>query len=153
MITKKDFVSARYIDNERKNIEILLKNDNDEVNPYIIEHDEESTDFKSLVKIITVDELHESTVNHNRVQRTAFEDVVKGIAEAEGLTFKNLKQDELFDIIIDTIIEEANPEDLFKFKLKIFDIQSVKECKSREVKAEIRKAKTIAEVISAFSKM
>lgn len=152
MINEENFISARYIDNEKENIEILLK-DGDIVRPYIIEHDEDSADFKALTKLITVDELHEKTINHNKEERKAFEDMVKGIAEAEGLTLKDLKQDEIFDIVIDTIIEETNPEDLFKFKLKIFDIQSVKECKSREIKAEIRKAKTIAEVISALSKM
>ena len=153
MITKKDFVSARYIDNEKKNIEILLKNDNDEVNPHIIEHDEESADFKSLVKIITVDELHESTVNHNRVQRKAFEESIKIIAENEGLSFKNLKQDEVFNIIIDTLQEAIDEESLFRFKLKIFDIPSVKESKSRKIKADIRKATTITGVITEFSKI
>ena len=152
MITKKTFISARYIDEAKENIEILLK-DGDITRPHIIEHDEASQDFKALTKLISIDELHESTVNHNREQREAFESMVKGIAEGEGLTFKNLEQDEIFDIVINTITEEIDAESLFKFKLKIFDIKSVKESKDRSVKAEIRTSKNIAEAIAALSKM
>jgi len=152
MITKKSFVSARYIDEAKENIEILLK-DGDIIRPHIIEHDEASKDFKDLIKMVSVDDLHEKTVNHNREQREAFENEVKRLAEGEGLTFKNLQQDEVFDIVINTIMEVTNAEDLFKFKLKVFDVPSVKENKSRNIKAEIRKATTIAEVISAFSKI
>ena len=152
MINEENFVSARYIDNEKENIEILLK-DGDIVRPYIIEHDEDSIDFKALTKLISIDKLHESTVNHNRVQRKAFEESIKIIAENEGLSFKNLKQDEVFDIIIDTLLEEIDEESLFRFKLKIFDISSVKESKSRKKKADIRKATTITGVITEFSKI
>jgi hypothetical protein len=152
MIDKKNFVSAKFIDNEKQTIEVLLK-DGDAVYSHIIEAKDESKDFEELLKIVSLDEIHENTVNHNREQRQLFEEEVKRIAEGEGLTFKNLQQDEVFDIVINTIMEETNAEDLFKFKLKVFDIHSVKENKSRDVKAEIRKATSIAGVISAFSKI
>jgi glutamyl-tRNA reductase len=152
MITKKSFVSARYIDEAKENIEILLK-DGDIIRPHIIEHDEASKDFKDLIKMVSVDDLHEKTVNHNREQREAFEESIKIIAENEGLSFKNLKQDEIFDMVIDALQEEHNEESLFRFKLKIFDIPSVKESKSRKIKADIRKATSITEAIVEFSKI
>lgn len=152
MITKKTFISARYIDEAKENIEILLK-DGDITRPHIIEHDEASQDFKALTKLISIDELHESTVNYNREQRKAFEESIKIIAENEGLSFKNLKQDEIFDIIVDTLQEVIDEENLFRFKLKIFDIPSVQESKSRKIKADIRKATTMTGVIAEFSKI
>jgi len=152
MFTKKNFVSARYIDEAKENIEILLK-DGDIIRPHIIEHDEASKDFKDLIKMVSVDDLYEKTVNHNREQREAFEESIKIIAENEGLSFKNLKQDEIFDIVIDALQEEHNEESLFRFKLKIFDIPSVKESKSRKIKADIRKATSITEAIVEFSKI
>ena len=48
---------------------------------------------------------------------------------------------------------EHNEESLFRFKLKIFDIPSVKESKSRKIKADIRKATSITEAIVEFSKI
>ena len=152
MITKKNFISARYIDEAKENIEILLK-DGDITRPHIIEHDEASKDFKDLIKMVSVDDLHEKTVNHNREQRKAFEESIKIIAENEGLSFKNLKQDEIFDIIVDTLQEVIDEENLFRFKLKIFDIPSVQESKSRKIKADIRKATTMTGVIAEFSKI
>ena len=69
------------------------------------------------------------------------------------MSFKNLKQDEIFDIIVDTLQEVIDEENLFRFKLKIFDIPSVQESKSRKIKADIRKATTMTGVIAEFSKI
>ena len=147
------FLTAHFINNEKTTVEIQWESPEGEVIIVNTQTESDSHEWKNLLDHITIDQLHENTVAQIRQQREVFESVVKGIAEAEGLTFKNLAQDEAFDIIIDTITRKTDSESMFKFKLKMFDVPAVKECKDRTLKAEIRKAKTIAEVLAAFSKI
>ena len=48
---------------------------------------------------------------------------------------------------------EAQTEDLFKFKLEIFEQSIVQETDSRELRSGIRKAKTICEVCAEYQKL
>ena len=150
--------TAHFTNNERTDIEVLLvseesTDDNLVMIPYNIEAKEGDTDYEWLISKIDIDQIHENTFNKIRKEREDFEAAIKEVAAKEGLIFANLNQEEVFDSIIDTIQTEIDDESLFKFKLKVFDIKAVKDCKDRSVKAEIRKAKSIPEVIAAFSKI
>ena len=51
-ITKNNFVSARFCDNERTQIEVFVKGDKEnEVFPHIVELDENHPDYKNLLTI------------------------------------------------------------------------------------------------------
>ena len=150
--------TAHFTNNERTEIEVLLvaeesTDDNLIIIPYSVEAKDDDADYKWLVSKIDIDQIHENTFNKIRKEREDFEAAIKEVATKEGLIFANLNQEEVFDSIIDTIQTEIDDESLFKFKLKVFDIEGVKACKDRSVKAEIRKAKSIPEVIAAFSKI
>jgi len=150
--------TAHFTNNDRTEIEVTFiaeesTKDNLVMIPYYIEAKKGDLDYEWLLTKMSLEDLHEKTVNRIRSQRSDFEDSIKFIADREGLTIKSLTQDSIYDTIIDTISNDIDDESLFKFKLKIFDIKSVKSCKDRSVKAEIRKAKTISEVIAAFSKI
>lgn len=150
--------TAHFTNNERTDIEVLLvaeesTDDNLVVIPYSIEAKDGDVDYEWLVSKIDIDIIHENTFNKIRKEREDFEATIKEVATKEGLIFANLNQEEVFNSIIDIIQTEIDDESLFKFKLKVFDIEAVKACKDRSVKAEIRKAKSIPEVIAAFSKI
>ena len=150
--------TAHFTNNERTDIEVLLvaeesTDDNLVVIPYSIEAKAGDVDYEWLVSKIDIDIIHENTFNKIRKEREDFEATIKEVATKEGLIFANLNQEEVFNSIIDIIQTEIDDESLFKFKLKVFDIEAVKACKDRSVKAEIRKAKSIPEVIAAFSKI
>tara|TARA_B110000285_G_C14928743_1_gene516319 strand:+ start:109 stop:567 length:459 start_codon:yes stop_codon:yes gene_type:complete len=147
------FLTAHFINNEKTTVAAQWEDSDGVIREMVTEAEEGNLDWEEILTHLTLDDVYENTVKNNREQREAFESMVKGIAEGEGLTFKNLEQDEIFDIVINTITEEIDAESLFKFKLKIFDIKSVKESKDRSVKAEIRTSKNIAEAIAALSKM
>ena len=147
------FLTAHFINNEKTTVAAQWEDSEGVIREMVTEAEEGNLDWEEILTHLTLDDVYENTVKNNREQREAFESMVKGIAEGEGLTFKNLEQDEIFDIVINTITEEIDAESLFKFKLKIFDIKSVKESKDRSVKAEIRTSKNIAEAIAALSKM
>ena len=155
MITKDTFITASFIDNERKNIEILLKDDEEtKVYPYILEYNPDNPICKELLEICSLDQLHENTYTKKQEERKVFVSQVKRIAQKEGL--------------IKHIIEEVNPkfielmmefllsnkkehiDRLFNFKIFLFEQDTVKNSKNEEVKTAIRKSKTPLEALDNF---
>lgn len=152
-----EFVTARFADNEKNTVEALwvrtLEDGTTETVPEYVEAKETDASFKIVLSHISLDELHSNTVRYMKNQRLSFENAIKSIAERDGLNMKGLQEDDLFNLIIDTISKEITQESLFKFKLKMFDVSKVKTCEDRSMKAAIRKAETIAEAIAAYSKI
>ena len=74
---KDNFLTAHFIDNERKNIEILsTSEDKTQTIPTIIEYNEEHPSFKALMTMITLDQLHEYTYQKVKNERKLFEESV-----------------------------------------------------------------------------
>lgn len=163
MITKDNFISARFIDNERANIEVLIKNDT-QVNPLIIPHNIDHKEFQNLMELTTIDEIHEQTANFIRETRKAFKEKVLEIAKNEGIiktkqntVTKKIEVEvekplhELIDRIFVEEIRHDNEEykeEVFKTKLKAFDYPFVKNSKNRDLKAKLRKAETYLDIIT-----
>ena len=54
MITEENYLTATFIDSERKNIEVLLKSDDGKaVNPFILEYDPNNSICKELLSVVT----------------------------------------------------------------------------------------------------
>jgi len=155
MFNEENFITANFIDNERKNIEVLLKSDDGTaVNPYILEYNVNNTICQELLKLCSLDQLHENTYTKKQEERKAYISQVRKIAKKEGL--------------IDQIIEEVNPkfielmmdfllsnkkehiDRLFNFKIYLFEQDIVKNCKDSSKKTAIRKAKTPLEALKIF---
>ena len=103
MINQKNYINAYFIDNERKNIEVLLKGD-DGTSAYthILEYDPEHPDCKELLEVSSLDEIHENTWNKKKDEVKLFEDGIIRIAEKTGIIKKLLK-----------ISKRAEAEDFF----------------------------------------
>jgi len=155
MFDEENFITAQFIDNERKNIEVLLKSEDETaVNPYILEYDVDNPICQELLKLCSLDQLHENTYIKKAEERKAYISQVKRIAEKEGL--------------IDQIIEEVNPkfislmmdfllsdkkehiDRLFNFKIYLFEQDIVKNCKDQSLKSSIRKSKTPLEALKIY---
>lgn len=54
-VTTENFISARYIDNEKKIVEILYR-DGDNIIPHIIEHNTKHPDWQKLMTITNVED-------------------------------------------------------------------------------------------------
>ena len=149
MITKKNYVVAKFIDEDRKNIEILLK-DGDITRPYIIEANEDNPDYQDLLKIISLDDLHEQTHNINKAESEAFKEFALGIAKESGLIQQeeNLEKVKLYPAFIEAIFEDGdNEDDVFALKLALFEVEKIKESKNTKLKTKLRKAKSKIEVL------
>ena len=159
MFNKDNFVEASFIDNDRKNIEVLTKSDDGKaVIPTIIPFNEENHMFKELMEVTTLDKLHEDTHNKKKEEARLFEEQVMRIAKKSGMLSSIAKEesnDEFFTSVIDAITKKRDDEDhLFAFKIAVFDqLKEVSESDNVEGKKKIRQAKNKIELFRAVFDM
>ena len=159
MFNKDNFLEASFIDNDRKNIEVLTKSDDGKkIIPTIIPYDEDNHMFKELMDLITIDKLHEDTHNKKKEEARLFEEQVMRIAKKSGMLSSIAKEesnDEFFVSVIDAITKKQDDEDhLFAFKIAVFDqIKKISESDNVEGKKKIRQAKNKIELFRAVFDM
>ena len=155
MITKENYITASFIDSERKNIEVLLKSDDGKaVNPFILEYDPNNPICKGLLSVTTLDEVHENTYIKKQEERKQFEKVVKKVAQKEGLLKKIIENvdSDFFKLLFDFLLssKQEHIDRLFNFKIFLFEQDIVKNCKDEDLKTAIRKSKTPLEALDKF---
>jgi len=159
MFNKDNFIEASFIDNDRKNIEVLTKSDNGKnLIPTIIPYDESNHMFKELMELITIDKLHEDTHNKKKEEARLFEEQVMRIAKKSGMISDIAKEesnDEFFANIVDAVIKKQDDEDhLFALKIAAFEnIKQINESDDVEGKKKIRQAKNKIELFRAVFDM
>tara|TARA_B100000929_G_scaffold122121_1_gene96775 strand:- start:202 stop:693 length:492 start_codon:yes stop_codon:yes gene_type:complete len=155
MINEENFITAHFIDNERKNIEVLLKSDDGTaVNPHILEYDVSNPNCQELLKFISLDQLHENTYTKKQEERKVFEAMIKRVARKEGL-IKRIIEDvdpDFFKLLFDFLLsnKKEHIDRLFNFKIFIFEQDVVKNSKNETIKSAIRKSKTPLEALDNF---
>ena len=150
MITKENYITASFIDNERKNIEVLLRDEkNEKVISHIVEYDEKYPVCQELLKIITLDDLHENTYQKKQKEKKAVEEMVVRIAKRDGLVFDEHRLDtKFYPTIVKAMFEETENEDhLFALKLALFELKQIRDSKDVEVKKKLRQAKNKIELL------
>jgi hypothetical protein len=150
LIREDNYITAYFIDNERKNIEILLKNDDGvTVNPHIIEYDTKNQDCLKLLKLCPLDDLHKNTYEKKVGEKKGFEDMVMRIAKRDGLVFDELKLDtKFYPTLVKAIFQGNENEDhLFALKLALFEIEKIRDSKDSELKKKLRQSKTKIEAL------
>ena len=154
-INKENYLTASFIDNERKTIEVLLKSDDGKaVNPFILEYDPNNSICKELLSVVTLDQLHENTYIKKQEERKQFEKVVKKVAQKEGLLKKIIENvdSDFFKLLFDFLLssKQEHIDRLFNFKIFLFEQDIVKNCKDEDLKTAIRKSKTPLEALDKF---
>jgi len=153
---KDNFINAYFIDDERKNIEILTTSeDKKSVIPTIIPFETNHPYFVALSKFCNVDQLHENTYNKKKKEREIFEQKVIDIAKRDGLLTDNSKIDsELFPTLVKALFEDLENEDhLFALKLALFETKKVMNSENNEEKTNLRKSKNKLDVIQSALKL
>ena len=150
MITKDNLISAYFIDNDRKNIEVLTKSeDGKQVIPTIMPFDETDSKFIELNAIVTVDQLHENTYQKKKEEQKDFEDLAMTIAKKNGLVFDENKLDTKFypSLVRAIFNNRMNEDHLFALKLALFEVEKIRDSKNEELKKKLRKSKNKIEVL------
>ena len=158
MVTKEylkdNFVNAYFIDQERKNIEVLTTTeDKKSIFTTIIPYGEGHHQWEALQTKMNIDQLHEATYQRNKLEQEQFEKSVLRIAEKEGLIFEfeNKKLDTKFYPKILTALFEDNDnvDQIFALKLACFETKEISESTNNEGKKKLRQAKTKIQVLKA----
>ena len=158
MFNEENFITANFIDNERKTIEVLLKSDDGTaVNPYILEYDVDNSICQELLKLCSLDQLHENTYSKKQEERKAFVNQVKTIAQKEGL-IKHIIEEvnpKFIELMMDFLLsnKKEHIDRLFNFKIYLFEQDIVKNCKDQSLKSAIRKSKTRLEALKIYIKL
>ena len=145
------FIDAYFTNNERTVVSILWENDKKEVVEETVMAQANEPGWENLLNQpeVTIDKLHERTVNRNREQRAIFEEQVIEIAKRDGLIYDgDVINTDLYKMFVKTIFnteltEKEVKEQLFMFKLALFELDKIKESNNREMKAALRKAETL----------
>ena len=143
MFNEENFITAHFIDNERKNIEVLLKSEDETaVNPYILEYDVDNPICQELLKLCSLDQLHENTYTKKQEERKVFVNQVKTIAQKEGL-IKHIIEEvnpKFIELMMDFLLsnKKEHIDRLFNFKIYLFEQDIVKNCKDQSLKSSIR---------------
>tara|TARA_Y100000287_G_C14056667_1_gene273964 strand:- start:96 stop:572 length:477 start_codon:yes stop_codon:yes gene_type:complete len=144
MITKENLIGAYFIDNDRKNIEVLTTSeDKKQIIPTIMPFDENNPMFKELTSIITVDQLHENTYQKKKDEQKIFETKVMEIAKKDGLLVDDTKIDsKSYNKLVKAIFEQGENEDqLFALKIALFELPDIRDSKNEELKKKLRQSK------------
>ena len=144
MITKENLIGAYFIDNDRKNIEVLTTSeDKKQIIPTIMPFDENNPSFKELTSVITVDDLHENTYQKKKDEQKIFETKVMEIAKKDGLLVDDTKIDSnSFNKLVTAIFSQGeNVDQLFALKLALFELEEIRDSKDDEMKKKLRQCK------------
>jgi len=149
---KDNLITAYFIDNERQNIEMLVRSDKkNSVFTEILPFDEKNEQYKNLIKIINLDQLHELTYQKKKEEKKEFETMAIGIAKKSGLVFDYEKIDtKFFPYMVKSIFEDQNNTDhLFAIKLALFELTYIRDSENNEARKRLRVAQNKLEVIQA----
>ena len=159
MFTKKNVITARFINDGHTTIEVLhtIKGD-EKAHAYILEYDKDSTDYQDLEKAgWDLERIQEETAGYKRAASLQHDTAVAAAAQ-EWLKENPARVEEIVNApitdIIGSIIDRNEDEDtIFKAKLAVMELDDVKKSKDTKLKQEIRKAKTLIEVVSYLQKV
>ncbi len=149
---KDNFLTAHFIDNERQNIEIqATSEDKKKVYTYVIPYDENRDEYKALMSMITLDQLHEYTYQRVKNERRLFEEQVIRIAQKDGLIMDSEKIDtKFYPTLVNSLFEDQdNADHVFALKLALFELDAIKNSENEEAKKELRKSKDKLDILSA----
>ena len=151
MIEGYDILTARFVDVERKTVEVLWKDPNsDKIVSEYVEANNNDITWKYLVQEYKIKTIHDNTNNYTKQLKTAYEKELEEIAKRNG-DWDDLSNDnKFFSKLIDTLLKNEKNikgEDLFKFKLFIFDHPKMALNLDSETKSFLRKAKTYKEIM------
>ena len=161
MFTKENVISSRFINNEHTTIEVVHTIEDDEkAHAYILEYDKDSQDFQALEKAgWDLERVTEETVGYKREASRIHGESIAAAAQEwlkenppEEVVVERIENIKVDDIIGSIISKNKDEDIIFRSKLAIMELDIVKESKATKVKQEIRKAKTLIDVIVNLKK-
>ena len=145
-------LNARFLNSDRTTILAEWQDDSDETiirNQYM-EAKDNNVQYKELLDHTTIDDIYEYTVNYERQYRKGYEKFVLDLAQQEGLIYNGDLNPEFYQDMANFLFSDKGEEEkerLFLFKLKLFELDFIKNCKTRQLKSKLRKAENVREAL------
>jgi len=161
IINDHEVFEAYFTNEDRDTITVELVSPDDHETPettlnvflHTFPAEKNNPDYKALLEKVNEDELHERTVNKFRREREQFEEQVLTIAR-ENDEFQTIAGEhgsmEFIKSVVKFIERDMPDEDLFRFKLNLFETDIVQNSKAKTKKANLRKATTAREAFKIF---
>ncbi len=161
IINEHEVFEAYFTNEERDTITVELVSPDNHETPettlnvflYTIPADKKNPDYIALLEKVSEDELYERTVNKFRREREQFEEMVLNIAR-ENDEFQTIAGEhgsmEFIKSVVKFIERDMPDEDLFRFKLNLFETDIVQKSRAKTKKANLRKATTAREAFQLF---
>tara|TARA_B100000902_G_scaffold31983_1_gene38313 strand:- start:291 stop:812 length:522 start_codon:yes stop_codon:yes gene_type:complete len=144
----KHFVDARFTNSNRNWIEVITNEQGETLTSTHIELDENHPYFQALMKVTSIDKIHESTFRKVEEERKEFEKFALEIAKRDGLVqTDNTSPTRVLDFIFNP--EEATEDEMFALKIALFEIDKIKNSKNLAGKKALRKCKTRIELLTS----
>ena len=146
---------------------------------YHLDADDNDTDYKMLMESYTLDQIHEDTFKNIRLEQNSIKRIAIEVAKKNGWILSDValeddvsyqRQDEEPDgntkVIVETkeirvaaslpevlsehvFTDNPSTEYLFELKLKLFEMDFIKENTDRELKKNLRISKTVPDALKA----
>ena len=155
-----------YYTNSEHNTVCVMWSDGELAREHYVVVDENDTQFQELLEEWSYDSLDQATKQFTENVSQEFKDAFERYAirnnlygyGEDGTVPTPQDSDEVIQGDLETLIlnfdtnDNEQKEQLFKLKLKLFEEDVVKSSKKRTAKADLRKAETPVEAISAYAK-
>ena len=154
MIEGHKLIQAHFCNDERTSVEMYWQHDDDEkqhttVRVEYCKADESDEMYNWLLTQMSIDDLHEATFKHIKVQDEIYREQVIAIAKEDGLIFDEKSDATSTAALLANVLfnddQLHQKELLFQFKLQVFEMDEVKNA-STAVKSKIRKSETMVDV-------
>lgn len=146
------FVRAYFADNARTIVESYWTDGKVERVEYI-EAKTGDPNWENLLTHIDIDGLHEATYTNIKQSQRAFETAAIQIAKDKGILKDYQDKSVVNDVMMEMLFNQDETSEtknmLFVLKLKLFELDFVKNCKIRKLKSDLRKAEDIRQVLKA----
>ena len=149
-------IEAIFIDEEATGIRITFQNDEGTTLQEVCTVDPSIPMYQDLMKLTNLEEIDEDTIEHtkNRIEEWKQFEAFKENFNAPPQPLIQIDDSAWnLDSLLDTITTSFTKEDLFTLKLKVFESDTVKNSKDRDMRSRIRKASTPLEVLSHYYTM
>lgn len=147
------FIKAMFSNDEKNIVESYWQNENDEVRVEFCPAEDGDEVYEMIKKHIDIETLHDETYEHIKEQDRVYREAILSLAKEEGYVWdidqihEKTKFEQLAKISIKTIFdklsESQEKERLFIYKLELFEQDKIKSSSDRELKKQLRQAKTI----------
>ena len=144
------FLNAYFIDEERTVVESLWTEESTNlVREHTVIAEDGNAAWENLLKYIDIDTLHEMTYKRILDMDKEYKDQVIAIAKERGLVYDIDDENNINELttvgIFRDFDEENDKEKLFLYKLKLFEVEAVKNSKDNKMKKKLRQSKSIIE--------